>query len=97
MDSRRRDAKGVGNFQFGMAVGKQQKGGFLPGWQRGQGGVEIQSQEDLRLRLRGQVLADLKLGRTERFVPILDLFEIEVAKMFPLAAQRSIPGRDLDR
>jgi len=94
LDGGEADAELLSDLAVGFTVGKQQEGGFLLGGEHGEGGFKIELGKHLGLGLVSQVLPDLKLGGAERFGPLLDLLEVEVAKAL---AQRRIPSRDPDR
>lgn len=84
----------VGDLSLGMAVGKEEKAGFLLGGQDAEGCFEIELGEDLLLELVAQTLPNLKLGGAERLGPLFDFVQIKEAKAF---AQRRIPSWDPDR
>jgi len=85
-----------GDLALGMAVGVEEKAGFLLGGEDLKGGFEVELGEELLLDLVGEALLDFLLGRAEGLGPLLDLAQIEVAKAFA-AAQRRIPRWDPDR
>ena len=85
-----------GDLDLGVAVGKQQEGGLLPGGEGLESSFEVELGEELLFLLIGQTFPDLKLGRAERLGSLLDLFEIEKAKAFA-TAHRRIPRRDPSR
>ena len=94
--SRWGNAKLPGDFDFRVAVGKQEKASLLLGGQAREGGFQIELRNELLLLLVGKALPNLKLGRAEGLGSLLDLLEVEIANVFSLA-QRRIPRWDPDR
>ena len=94
VDGRLGDVQAGRDLRFGVAVGKQEEGGFLLGSKGLEGGFEVELGDELLFLFVSEALPHLKLGGAEWLSALLDLVQIEVAKAL---AQRRIPGRDPSR